>query len=106
MGEITKEQIKIINGFSCERLHSKQENRELIKTFVSNKGRNLVEYLQRLAWDEDNEGKTAFYLIKSPDDEVAMFFSLKCGALFDPLEEAAIERRAEILKNQDRKSVV
>lgn len=62
----------------------------------------MVEYLQRLAWDEDNEGKTAFYLIKSPDDEVAMFFSLKCGALFDPLEEAAIERRAEILKNQLR----
>lgn len=95
MGKITEEQKKIIESFSCERLSSKKENKDLIKRFTSDKGRSLVGYLQHLAWDEDIECKTAYYLIKSPDDEIAMFFSLKCGALFDPLDEDIIEQRAK-----------
>lgn len=95
MGKITEEQKKIIESFSCERLSSKKENKDLIKQFISDKGRSLVGYLQHLAWDEDIECKTAYYLIKSPDNEIAMFFSLKCGALFDPLDEEIIEQRAK-----------
>lgn len=95
MGKITEGQKKIIESFSCERLSSKKENKELIKKFSSGKGRSLVGYLQHLAWDEDIECNTAYYLIKSPDNEIAMFFSLKCGALFDPLDENIIEQRAK-----------
>lgn len=94
MGTITDEQARIIDSFSCERLSSNPENRELIKNFENAKGNSLVAYLQHLAWDEDVECKTAYYLIKSSDGEAAMFFSLKCGALFDPLEEDIIEARA------------
>ena len=83
MGKITDKQKEIIESFSCERLSDKQENKELIKNFKSEKGRSLVRYLQHLAWDEDTEGKTAYYLIKDPDNEIALFFSLKCGALFN-----------------------
>ena len=79
MGKITEEQKKIIKRFSCERLSSREENKRLIKKFSNDKGRSLVEYLQHLAWDEDIECKVAYYLIKSPDNEIAMFFSLKCG---------------------------
>lgn len=74
MGKITEEQVKVIESFSFERLSGKKENRDLIKRFTSDKGSSLVEYLQRLAWNEDIECKTAYYLIKSPDDEIAMFF--------------------------------
>lgn len=95
MGKITEEQKKIIKSFSCERLSSREENKRLIKKFSNDKGRSLVEYLQHLAWDEDIECKVAYYLIKSPDNEIAMFFSLKCGALFDPLDEDIIEKRAK-----------
>ena len=87
MGKIRDEQKQIIESFSCERLSDKQENRNLIKSFKSEKGRSLVSYLQHLAWSEDTECKTAYYLIKYPDGGVALFFSLKCGALFDPLDE-------------------
>ena len=84
MGKITDEQKKILENFSCERLSSNPENRSLIKSFVSEKGSLLVDYLHNLAWDEDVECKTAYYLVKSPKNEIALFFSLKCGALFDP----------------------
>lgn len=95
MAKITDEQKHIIKSYSCERLSSKSENQELIKIFTSKKGRLLVDYLQKWAWNEDVECKTAYYLIKSSDNEIALFFSLKCGALFDPLDEKAIEQRLE-----------
>lgn len=95
MGKITAVQKELIERFSCERLSSNQENKNLIKEFTSKKGASLVYYLQHFAWEEDIECKTAYYLIKSPDNKAAMFFSLKCGALFDPLEEEIIEQRAE-----------
>lgn len=34
---------------------------------------------------EDVAGTTTYYVIKDVQNEVMMFFSLKCGALFDPL---------------------
>lgn len=34
---------------------------------------------------EEKAGKTAYYIIKTKQNEVLMFFSMKCGALFDPL---------------------
>lgn len=98
MGKITDEQKRIIEKFSCERLSSNPENKDLIKSFVSEKGSLLVDYLQNLAWDEDIQCKTAYYLVKSPENEIALFFSLKCGALFDPLDEEIVEQRAKRLK--------
>lgn len=98
MGKITDEQKRIIEKFSCERLSSNPENKNLIKSFVSEKGSLLVDYLHDLAWDEDVEGKTAYYLVKSLENEIALFFSLKCGALFDPLDEESLEERAERLQ--------
>ena len=98
MGKITVEQKQIIEKFSCERLSSNPENKNLIKSFVSKKGSLLVGYLHDYAWDEDIEGKTAYYLVKSPENEIALFFSLKCGALFDPLDEKIIEQNAKQLQ--------
>lgn len=95
MGKITDEQKRVIEKFSCERLSSNPDNKNLIKSFVSEKGSLLVDYLHKWAWDEDTEGEKAFYLIKSPDNEIALFFSLKCGALFDPLDEEIVEQRAK-----------
>lgn len=92
-----------------KRLSHEQENKKLLKRFENVKGRFLVSYLKSLAWDEDVECKTAYYLIKSPDNEIALFFSLKCGALFDPLDEDLIKEKAEraqkwlqIVKNMHR----
>lgn len=90
MGKITDEQLRIIEKFSCERLSCRPENLDLIKTFTNKRGKGLVNYLQHCAWEEDVQGVTANYLIKSCTGEAVMFFSLKCGALFDPLDEKTI----------------
>ena len=95
MSRITQEQKNIINTFTCERLTEKEENKSLIVNFENERGRPLVEYLKTYAWQEDREGKTAFYIIKDSDNDVLMFFSLKCGSLFDPIDEASLKDRAK-----------
>lgn len=95
MGRITKEQKQLIESFSCERLSHDRQNQALIKNFTNERGVQLVRYLQRRAWDEDVDGRTAHYLIKTPDGEVALYFSLKCGSLFNPLNESIIKQRKQ-----------
>lgn len=82
---ITEKQKSILNSFVCERLSANAENESLIDSFTSKRGESLVAYFKEHGMDEDEEGKTAYYVIKTKEQEVLMFFSLKCGALFDPL---------------------
>lgn len=84
---ITAEQETILNSFKCERLSSNAINEELIQSFVSKRGSSLVSYFKQLGLKEDAEGTTTYYIIKTKDDDVLMFFSLKCGALFEPLQD-------------------
>lgn len=103
MEKITEDQLRRIKEFSCERLSCNPLNRDLIETFVSERGKGLVNYLKHFAWEKDIQGTTANYLIKSSGGQVVMFFSLKCGALFDPLDEKSIMKRTqnvqELLRN-------
>lgn len=95
MGQITEEQRTILEHFTCERLSANPDNRKLILDFTSEKGRSLVWYLQNKAWREETECKTAYYLVKNSENKIALFFSLKCGALFDPLDENSIQQDAK-----------
>jgi hypothetical protein len=81
MGKLTKEQEDLIKQYSCERLSSHPDNYALRFAFSCKKGRPLVEYLQSKAWEEDMQSQTAFYLIKTPSGNPALFFSHKCGSL-------------------------
>lgn len=36
-------------------------------------------------FEEDEVGKTAYYLVKTPDNEVLFYFSLRCGLMYEPL---------------------
>lgn len=85
--QITKEQEEILNGFCCERLSSNAKNKELIQSFFSKRGSSLVSYFKKFGWQEDKDGETTYYVIKTKKDEVLMFFSMKCGALFEPLKD-------------------
>ncbi len=81
---ITEEQRAILNSFTCERLKDDPENLFLINSFEHRSGAGLVEKLKKSAWTEDREGSTAYYVIKNAAGEIVLFFSLKCGVLFDP----------------------
>ena len=81
---ITEEQKALLSRFTCERLTTNRNNLFDIQDFYSEKGEGLVDNLLIGGWKADKKGTTAYYLIKNPDGEIVMFFSLKCGVLFDP----------------------
>ena len=56
----------------------------MISDFVSKKANNTLEsYIrdENKAWTEDLDGETRVYLVKDKEENVALFFSLKCGLL-------------------------
>ena len=81
---ITEEQVAVLKTFTCERLTDDPINRSKIQNFVSYRGPGLVDFLQRYGWETDLAGSTAYYVIKNALGQIVMFFSLKCGTLFDP----------------------
>lgn len=91
--QITQQQHEILGSLLCHRLSSVAEHRDLVKNFENRRNPNLIEGLRNTAWSEDEEGSTAYYIIKSSDGFPLFFFSLKCGALYQHLDEAQIKER-------------
>ena len=82
---ITPEQEAVLKGYTCERLTANPGNLALVRSFRCRRNRNLSDNLPGEAWREDQEGRpTIYFLVKSPQGRAAMYFSLKCGVLFDP----------------------
>ena len=81
---ITPEQVDILNSFTCERLTANPMNLHKIQNFLSYRGPGLVNALRNFGWEADRSGTTAYYVIKNSVGQIVMFFSLKCGSLFDP----------------------
>lgn len=70
-------------NFYSEILTSKQVNQQLINDFVAtSEGKGLEDYLKNKAWKADLEGETRVYLVKDPNNSIALFFSIKCGLLY------------------------
>ena len=92
--EITKEQIELLDSFTCERLSLCQDVKQSVQTFESEKGALLVGYLKERGEIEDRNGETAFYLIRNKDKLPLLFFSLKCGSLFSPFNVEEHEKHA------------
>lgn len=84
---ITEEQLELINSLTCERLSAHKENFRQIEGFYSRKNNNVAETLLNNAYEEDEDGSVAYYLIKDKEGNILFFFSLKCGLLFDEFIE-------------------
>lgn len=91
--KITEDQIRVLESFHCERLSASEENRHLIANFTNDRGAELVKYLQNDGWKFDCAGNEAFYLVKNAEGEAMLFFTLICGALFQPLAHEEIQLR-------------
>lgn len=77
--KITEEQKALICSLRCERLSSNSKNLRLIDKFYSARNNKVAEALLNEAYQEDESGVIAYYVVKDPDDNVLFFFSLKCG---------------------------
>ena len=85
--KITEEQMALLRSLRCERLASNEENIRLIDSFYSTRNNNVADALLNEAYQEDESGVVAYYVVKDSDANVLFFFSLKCGLLFDEFIE-------------------
>ena len=90
--DITKEREYFAKKFRCEVLTSCMDNKTAIQGFGANDlGKNLEQYLKCEAWAIDQEGETRVYIVKDENDQIALFFSIKCGLLYEPYEYERLE---------------
>ena len=80
---ITKEQQKVLNGLLCERLSSDEKNLRQVDTFVNYRNDSIANVLRNEAYEEDERGRVAYYVVKDENGEMLFFFSLKNGMLYD-----------------------
>lgn len=85
MACITEQQRAILDRFSIERLSDSEDNLRLVTDFQNNRSDSLTNKIQSEAFEEDEKGTVAFYVIKDKDGNIVFYFSLKCGQLYDKL---------------------
>lgn len=89
--KITESQLELLRSLKCERLSSNTANFSLINVFYNTRNNSLVDTLQGDAYDDDENNRIAYYIVKTVDDKILFFFSLKCGLLYDvSLTESSI----------------
>ena len=87
MSVITKKQKTLLESFSIERLSSSNINLRLVGNFSNPKSDSLTNKIQSDAYEEDESGSIAYYVIKNREGGILFYFSLKCGQLYDKLNE-------------------
>lgn len=86
---ITEAQQQILDSLICERLSSNSDNLRAIEGFRCCRNEGLEIALQGDAYQDDEKGNIAYYLVKDSDGNILFYFSLKCGLLYDKIEEEA-----------------
>lgn len=86
--KITDVQLDKLNSLIVERLCSnKVENLRLIETFTNARNPNLVKVIKsQKTINRDETNTIAYYVVKSAEGNLLMYFSLKCGELFEALD--------------------
>ena len=81
--QITEEQQQILNSLVCERLSYDEKNLRLVDDFCNSRNGSLEHTLKNEAYEEDEDGNIAYYLIKDKEENILFYFSIKCGILYD-----------------------
>jgi len=85
--QITEEQKRILDSFTCERLSSNPDNLRGVENFCNLRNGSLEHTLKDTAYAEDEANHIAYYLIKDADGNILFYFSLKCGMLYDSVDQ-------------------
>ena len=80
---INEEQKHALSLLKCERLSSNLDNYRDIESFYNTKNPSLVNTIKNQAFEEDEDKSIAYYVVKDDGDNILMYFSLKCGCLYD-----------------------
>ncbi len=85
--KMTKKQEDFLSTLTCQRLRDDPANKMRLNNFYCARNPQLAAYLRVYGWDEDATGATTFYVVKNQHEKILLYFSLKCGTLFEPLDE-------------------
>lgn len=72
-----------LEGLRCVRLSSEVAHLREVDGFYNRRNDTLAEALKGSAFEEDESGDMAYYVVKDGDGRMLFFFSLKCGMLYD-----------------------
>lgn len=75
---ITEEKMALIRSLHCERLASNEENLRLIDSFYSTRNNNVAEALLNEAYQEDESGVIAYYVMKE-EQILTRIFQIRLG---------------------------
>lgn len=92
---ITEEQRQHIDRLHCERLSSNDANLRQVDEFFNRRNTSISDTLQNEAYEEDELGKVAYYVVKNEEGSILFYFSLKCGMLYDSFID---DRSLKLLK--------
>ena len=81
-----------LESLICQRLTADPENRKRIQDFRCDRNPNMMYYLKYQAWQNDSDGSNAIYLIKNPEGQVLMYFSMKCGMLYEQMPDLNMDK--------------
>lgn len=93
--KITEEQRQHIDRLHCERLSSNDANLRQVDEFFNRRNTSISDTLQNEAYEEDESGKVAYYVVKNEEGSILFYFSLKCGMLYDSFID---DRSLKLLK--------
>ena len=85
--QITEEQKRILDSLTCERLSSNPDNLREVENFYNLRNGSLEHTLKDVAYEEDEASHIAYYLIKDAEGNILFYFSLKCGMLYDSVDQ-------------------
>lgn len=88
--KITDKQEEFLSTLTCQRLSDDPANKRQLRNFKCSRNRQLAAYLRYYGWEEDTAGTTTYYVVKNQENKILMYFSLKCGTLFEPLKEESL----------------
>lgn len=95
---ITEEQRGILDSLIVERIREHRfENASLVNSFANEKNPVLEKIIRtKVSFERDAEGSVAYYVVKAPTGELLMYFSLKCGELFENLDRFKLELAIQV----------
>ena len=70
MSRITEQQKKILESFSIERLSASDINLRLVGSFSNPKSDSLTNKIQSDAYEDDENGSVAYYVIIDPEGNI------------------------------------
>ena len=98
---ITTKQRLILDNLIYERLSSNPDNKDLVKGIVNKRNPNLVKAIKsERAWQEDQGNITAYFLVKNKKGTILSFFALRCGEVFQTVNEKLIELAKRFKENE------